>query len=786
MTLKEVVSILQKEKQSDLPSRFPCRAIMVESVEQYCRLLSELKKISDIRVIKSSEIFTSADVMPKYSNLTADSYRDEWVILTGVSEYLRLFSKKEATDRRFAALWTNQVSANSRGRIIIPLWGCEAQWFDPSINLNGDLRQEEFYFDCTDDEQEDQRMDLLVLSGMFEQHISAFKQGTDKLFIGLREWFEYWENPSAANTRFVLLTKRINRISSTSGKINIHVVNDRLSLIQEKMPGAERLTKENCSDEMQLALFDHALQGVPLDDAILKELNVASFSGVDIMGKWNVLPVSHREFVKLWFQIHPDNSYLCYCFSAAESVADIPSVISHRIFERRGDRPDWIDEFKVLASVMKIKPDADYFAAVDAIPEFEKRLDYITSSSREERIYLLKMVGQWLRKDPEQANGSVKLKETFPALAAYLSHDLDVFQSDIGVYMSKYKAHKLENTLPIDETLYFNGVNASAFDHRYSILSEYEDDDTIILWVDALGAEWLPLLYWAISNNCDGTITRAALVQATLPTETSFNEQWNNMSMPYKKLNKLDKLAHKGVADEPDYYACVEEQMAFVVGISDQVSSLLKDYRRVVITGDHGTSRLAARFFHCRDGFDAPKGAVVCSHGRYCKLPQGATMPHPNIVIVNSTDGDRYAVFNNYDHFKQSGFAAGADDENAIYGEVHGGATPEEMLIPVIAVESAQPIRITASWENQKVKISMKKAKFTISFSQQVEDLTVKMAGSHANVSKIDAGKTWAVVFSGVKAGTYPVEVSADGRMVSLPDITLLSPLGGGEGDLPW
>lgn len=113
MTIKEVVSILQKEKLNNLPSRFPCRAIMVNTVEQYCQLLSELKKISDIRVVKTNEIFSSADVMPKYSNLSAAAYRDEWVILTGVSEYLRLFSKKEATDRRlllFGAVKSRQAA----------------------------------------------------------------------------------------------------------------------------------------------------------------------------------------------------------------------------------------------------------------------------------------------------------------------------------------------------------------------------------------------------------------------------------------------------------------------------------------------------------------------------------------------------------------------------------------------------------------------------------------------------------------------------------------------------
>ena len=187
---------------------------------------------------------------------------------------------------------------------------------------------------------------------------------------------------------------------------------------------------------------------------------------------------------------------------------------------------------------------------------------------------------------------------TSPALSAYLSHNLDVFQSDIGAYMSRYKAHKLENTLPNDEDLFFSGVDTSSFDYRYAVLSEYENDETIILWVDALGIEWLSLLHWCISNHCDGTITNVVIAQATLPTETLFNKQWNNMSMPYKKLNKLDKLAHKGVIDEPDYYACIEEQMDFIEEISNYVSSLLTEYHRVVITGDHGTSRLAARFFH--------------------------------------------------------------------------------------------------------------------------------------------------------------------------------------------
>lgn len=36
MTISQVIDKLNKEKQEGIPSRFPCRAIMVKNVKQYC------------------------------------------------------------------------------------------------------------------------------------------------------------------------------------------------------------------------------------------------------------------------------------------------------------------------------------------------------------------------------------------------------------------------------------------------------------------------------------------------------------------------------------------------------------------------------------------------------------------------------------------------------------------------------------------------------------------------------------------------------------------------------
>lgn len=784
MTIREVVSEFQWEKQEAVASRFPCRAIMVKNVKQYCDLLTELKKISDIRIVQTSELFSNADVMPRYENLKASQYHNQWVILTGISEYLRLFSKKEQADRRFASLWSYQAPASSTGRIIIPLWGCEAQWFDSSLNLTGDSRQQDFYYDCADAYEPEQQLKLLILSGAFEKHVSKLERLQGKLIIGLRDWFDYWTAPAVDEKSFVLLTKRCNNIVTTNGNVSINVIRDTLAFIKEHMAGTQILTANNCTDDMQNILLDYSLEGMTLDAALLRILNVSKFSGADIMGKWSNMSESHRRFVALWLNMHSDGSYIEHCFKLAKDICDIPNAVMLEIFKVRQEKPEWVDEYRQLMTVMAVEPDDHFFEELDKIPAYETRLDYMTGNNRQERIYLIKMVGTWIKTDYGQVSTCEKLCQIYPELFFYLQHVVCQKDADLWEYLARYKVHKLGNTLPEDEDMYFGGIQTDTYDNRYSTLADNIDYDTTILWIDALGAEWLPLMSWTVKEHCNGTIVSSSVGQANLPTETCYNALWSSMTVPCDKLDKLDKLAHKGVIDEPDYYACIEEQLSFVAGVHKRISDLLKKHHRVIITGDHGTSRLAARYFHVKDGFSVPKNATVCSHGRYCKSAEVADYAMPNTRVLKDADGMCYIVFTNYDHFKQSGFAAGADDDNAIYGEVHGGGTPEELLVPIIVVDSNSEMPLSAEWEKHKVKIEKKKAQLSLVFNKPVQKLQVKLAGIDASVSSSNDEKRWSAVVPGIKQGTYTAHVLANNILVDMPNITIL-PAISGDGDLP-
>mgnify|MGYP000768572181 FL=1 len=408
---------------------------------------------------------------------------------------------------------------------------------------------------------------------------------------------------------------------------------------------------------------------------------------------------------------------------------------------------------------------------------------FLTGDTREERIYILRMVGQWLKQDAAQVCASKMLKLRYPLLQAYLGLMPDELGSVYNEYISEYKAHKLANTLPESDERFFRGIEPDSLPFRYSVINQKITDSTVMLWIDGLGFEYLSLLLDKLAQSEDGTVVSCTLTQALLPTETEFNEQWKQMSVPYEKLNKLDKLAHKGVVDEPDYYTCIEEQIAFFNRVSDKANELLKNYQRVIITGDHGASRLAARFFHTRKGLPVFKDATPLSHGRYCSIKTKPVGVYEDLKETTDSSGQHYLVFTSYNHFSLSGFAAGKDDDNVIYGEVHGGASPEEMIVPVVVFDSkvSLPLNVKWSYDKSEAKLKRKVAKAAIEFSKEIKTLEVKAGTVEAEVCDTGDGKTWTLSFDKITPGAYNLIIVADGKIVNIDKpLTVIPALGGG------
>lgn len=788
MTIREVIEKLREEQQHRVPSRFHCRAILVRTIEEYAQLIDELKKLGGISTADKNVLFSNADVMPDYEALCAAEYQNQWLILPGVSEYLRLFHAGEEKAPRFGLLWHHQWDASTTGRILIPLWGCDTLWYDGALGLCGDERQKGFVFNCSDD-GEPQRLDVLVLDTVFEPDLPSMQASHGYTIFGLQDWYDYWCQAQAQNTKLVLLTNRHRSIKPSDGAVKIHVLRKKLDYLRESLTGGEALNADNCPEKAQECLFPCALKGGTRDQAILTALNTQELRPLDVMGRWNTLSEGQRQLVFLWYELHPDDSYLCHCAGLAKRSADeLLRQIPLAIFGVRGSHPQWQSDCQALMAAVPLARGDEYFSRLEELPTLEERLDYLTSGTAQERVYILRLVGQWLKSDPEGALHSPRLLEVFPALYAYLNEDYP--DGALQQYFDKYKLYKLSNTLPPDEEAYFARFSPEDYELRYPVLcEEAADAETFVLWIDALGAEWLPLLRWALETAGAGLVSSARVTRALLPSETKFNDLWNRMDLPHEKYDKLDKLAHKGVVDDKDYYACVEEQLRFVTDIVQVVDRLLGQYARVIITGDHGTSRLAARFFHKRDAMPLPPGAEAGSHGRYCLL-QGELPPLPDFQkSARDAEGRQYLVFANYDHYARSGFAAGAEDDQPIYGEIHGGASPEELLVPVITVNSRHGIPLTAKWAmpGNSIKIARKQAKCRVQFSRPVADVHATLGDLKAECTSTLApapAKEWLVTFSGLKVdkkSQAAVSLLADGALVAIDALELVPALGGGD-----
>lgn len=778
MTVQDCLNKLQKEKRDEIGSRFPCRVILVKSRTSYRQLYQGLNSLCDAKV-SSEMLFSGADVMPAYNKLIDKLDRGEWLILPGVSEYLRLFSKSEVEKRRFASLWDYMADADCKGRILIPLWHCETQWYDKALHFTDDIRKNDYIYSC-EEEDEDERLTVRVFSDAFESNIGQLSANCS-LFVGLQEWYESFLGSDEPFRDYCLLTKQVRAIAPISGDITISVIKDAFSFIRENLSDGHILSHDLCPEAALQELIPQAIKGYSLNQAILSVFNIQDFNGLSVLSGWNTLSKGKKQLFKLWYHFNEDNTYICRCVQNAQTVENIESHILLDIFDAMQKRPEWIPQCNAVYSAMKLKKTDAFFAALDKIPVFEDRLAFLSTDTKEERVYLLNTIGKWMKQDTNQVLASEKLKESYPTLTAYLQKLPCETDLQFDEYFTSYKTYKLSNTLPQDLDAYFQDINPGSFPFRYSLLKQNLIDDTVVLWIDAMGIEYMPLLYHSLIEAKTGKIVFSGIGQANLPTETCFNEQWNQMDVPYEKKDKLDKLAHKGIVDEPDYYSCIEESFSFIQSIPEVVKSLFQQYRRVIITGDHGTSRLAARFFHEWDGWAAPKDAKVLSHGRFCQLGEKEHVPYDSLCIAK-IGSEKFMAFKDYHHFKIGGFAAGNDDDNAIYGEVHGGATPEEMLVPIIAVDNPTALPLTADWENTTVKIKRAQVTTSIIFNQAIKNLQIKLGSVEGQCVSDISGKKWTVTFPGIKKGTYTAVLNADGKLVSIEkELTVKSALGDDE-----
>ena len=275
------------------------------------------------------------------------------------------------------------------------------------------------------------------------------------------------------------------------------------------------------------------------------------------------------------------------------------------------------------------------------------------------------------------------LKTHFPDLFAYMKSFTFTMHQKVPErlvplltkYFDDYKWQKLMNHLTPDFKAQVNTLAEHRVYNQFPIrslaLSQMKKENTMMYFVDALGVEYLSY----ISEKCKtyGLLFSIQVVHGELPSITSQNTEFMNPGVI--NIKDLDALKHESQTynyEKQKIPLHLVAELKAIDGVLQTIRDglLTKEMKSAIIISDHGATRLAVLNDE-EYGAEFIVGESKGQHsGRCCQVEED-----PGIPFAAYENG--YAVLANYMRFKGSRKAD---------VEVHGGATLEETLVPLLQI----------------------------------------------------------------------------------------------------
>lgn len=766
MTIADIKEKLAQER--GFGSRFPARIIFAENLDTYVSLESQLKGICDV-TINVADFCRAADTVPQFDQIknALSEFEGKQVLLLSVGEYLRLCIKRElnADRHQFRAFWELQQAESSKTRVIMPMFSCR-DIFDRVIGAV-DERQQDYVWSI-ETAPSTITYSISVYSPKFKDSISP---DAENLSTWLHDWTKILKRQSPCS----VVTLQYGNVETSYGTVNIKPIDSPFRYVSDILIDGDILVErwENIDFWGRMVAYasKYSAKQVSYGKLALDALNVNAFDFVHLAARWKTLNKFQQNLVWMWYRVYPTDEYYSYACKKALSPEEIPARIRDEILLIPNRSSKWIDERMLAVYAFSFASfDDAYFALLDKLPLAETKLKLLTYQTHEEKTYAIKVISSLLRGGAEPDAIAALIEDSYPSLSAYMK-DATGCDKDVDEYMAWYRKNKLINRFSGEYPL---DIVFDHFDARYKLMHKRQHKDCVSFWIDGFGIEYAPLFIHELKGR--GIVPESVKIGTSLlPSETEYNHQWDEHDPMTIKWDRLDTLSHRGMPDDKSYYSCVVHQISVFADAAKKVEELLENHEYVVVTGDHGSSRLAALAFH--DGsvvsITPPSKSTVRSFGRFCELDQSTAdmiaLPETTKAVSN---GKTFLVMNNYQHFSVSGNAAGGNtDEHDVVGEVHGGNTVEERLVTVIILKRKQPLPpVTCT---PKIKYVTKKnghVETTFTFNRAVSSLEVSLGNLEAVCAK-DADGSWRVILDGVTTDELSLTVIADGRM--LPNVVL-------------
>ncbi len=299
-------------------------------------------------------------------------------------------------------------------------------------------------------------------------------------------------------------------------------------------------------------------------------------------------------------------------------------------------------------------------------------MKYMTSFTPSEQCLMIEWIGE----------GKINVKdiqELMPSLYSYLA-PLSIQLGDscawISDYFREYTRSKIANAANERLLQLLNKRNASqvtfetwrdGFKTVKTVLHNRQDID-LYYWIDGLGVDWIPFITNVIEKHrVDGVyLNEVYVATAELPSVTSVNKvKLDELAIDkLEKIGDIDSFAHK----QKNYPTYIIDELRLV---EEAITRVLAQYngKKIAFVSDHGISYMAQT---C--GALNLAGIESDHSGRCAVWEKGSPSVDGNYMIL--PDGKTICALNYNSLASKTPTGQGA----------HGGATPEEVLVPIIIV----------------------------------------------------------------------------------------------------
>lgn len=461
----------------------------------------------------------------------------------------------------------------------------------------------------------------------------------------------------------------------------------------------------------------------------------------------------------IWLKLQFNGqSYLGLVASKADNLGSLLETAKTAILDINVSDSRFFKFYEQRKTLLKGCSDADM---ADFIPQIYRhganRIAYLTDNTKVEKQAIIISLGEGAKAD--------YLKTNYPDLYAYM-RDYHFDDDSLTTYFAAYKKCKVYNKIDnaFAEMVKENATSRpyNTLPSRISVFSRIDTDKTLLIFLDSMGVEFLGYIKEVSAEFKLRFVPNIA--RANLPTITALNKEFyddwpdSQKEPPIKSIDELKHHPERGYDfNKSPYPIHLPEELEVVREALERAATRLQsgDYRKVIIASDHGASRLAVI---------SPDVQIDCnaceskSSGRYC---QGDILPSAsNIAIEND-----YAVVADYSRFNGS---------RAASVEVHGGATLEEIVVPIIELTLANS-NIQVMLENSLIEISYKKIpELVLLITPDCDEITVSVDSFIYKAEKIEKSR-FKVVMPDLKKGTYTLDIFENQNKIASKEITIKS-----------